>query len=78
MFVRAKRARDVWLIMEPAFLSQHPGLEALNGKLAKPTAAILSTNEDWMLSVVKKSLPQVRSMHTYSDVASSTTLTLED
>lgn len=59
MFFRAKRPRDVWLIMEPAFLNQHPGLKALNAELTKPTAAILSTNADWMLSFVKKSLPQV-------------------
>lgn len=55
---RAKRPRDVWLIMEPAFLNQHPGLKALDAQLSKPTAAILSTNADWMLSFVKKSLPQ--------------------
>ncbi|KAG0608545.1 hypothetical protein M758_8G113700 [Ceratodon purpureus] len=55
---RAKSSRDVWLIMEPAFLNQHPGLKALNAQLSKPTAAILSTNADWMLSFVKKSLPQ--------------------
>lgn len=54
---RAKRARDVWLILEPAFLSEHPGLKTLNAQLTKPTAAILSTNADWMLSYVKKSLP---------------------
>ncbi|KAJ7285374.1 hypothetical protein O6H91_Y336800 [Diphasiastrum complanatum] len=54
----AGKERDVWLIFEPAFISELPGLKALNGKLKKPTAAILSTNAEWMLKVVKNNLPQ--------------------
>ena len=46
--------------MEPAFLRDHPGLVNLHNSLEKPTAAIVTTNGDWVLTVVKKLLPQVR------------------
>ena len=47
--------------MEPAFLRDHPGLGDLYKKLEKPTAAIVTTNGDWVLTTVKKLLPQVDS-----------------
>jgi len=56
---RAQRPRDVWLVLEPSFLNNHPELQDLSACLEKPTAAILSTNGDWMLSYVKSHLPQV-------------------
>jgi hypothetical protein len=55
---RAQRPRDVWLVLEPSFLNNHPELQDLSACLEKPTAAILSTNGDWMLSYVKSHLPQ--------------------
>ncbi|CAM6037445.1 unnamed protein product [Sphagnum compactum] len=55
---RAQRPRDVWLVLEPSFLNNHPELKDLSACLEKPTAAILSTNGDWMLSYVKSRLPQ--------------------
>ncbi|CAK9199722.1 unnamed protein product [Sphagnum jensenii] len=55
---RAQRPRDVWLVLEPSFLKNHPELQDLSACLEKPTAAILSTNGDWMLSYVKSRLPQ--------------------
>jgi hypothetical protein len=57
--LRAQRPRDVWLVLEPSFLKNHPELQDLSACLEKPTAAILSTNGDWMLSYVKSHLPQV-------------------
>ncbi|CAK9253915.1 unnamed protein product [Sphagnum jensenii] len=55
---RAQKPRDVWLVLEPSFLKNHPELQDLSACLEKPTAAILSTNGDWMLSYVKSCLPQ--------------------
>ncbi|CAM6011459.1 unnamed protein product [Sphagnum balticum] len=55
---RAQRPRDVWLVLEPSFLNNLPELQDLSACLEKPTAAILSTNGDWMLSYVKSHLPQ--------------------
>ncbi|CAI5515910.1 unnamed protein product [Closterium sp. Naga37s-1] len=54
---RGGRARDVWMVMEPAFLD-HPSLASLRAAIRPPTAAIVSTNGDWMLTIVHEMLPQ--------------------
>ncbi|CAI5495236.1 unnamed protein product [Closterium sp. Naga37s-1] len=54
---RGGRARDVWMVMEPAFLD-HPSLASLKAAIRPPTAAIVSTNGDWMLTIVHEMLPQ--------------------
>eukprot|EP00271_Cylindrocystis_brebissonii_P016675 TRINITY_DN407_c0_g4_i1.p1 TRINITY_DN407_c0_g4~~TRINITY_DN407_c0_g4_i1.p1 ORF type:complete len:260 (-),score=29.50 TRINITY_DN407_c0_g4_i1:273-1052(-) len=55
---REKRPKDVWLVMEPAFLEEHPGLASLRTQLLLPAAAIVSTNAGWMVTTVKEKLPQ--------------------
>ncbi|CAI5998700.1 unnamed protein product [Closterium sp. NIES-64] len=54
---RGGRARDVWMVMEPVFLD-HPSLASLKAAIRPPTAAIVSTNGDWMLTIVHEMLPQ--------------------
>ncbi|CAI7819309.1 unnamed protein product [Closterium sp. NIES-53] len=54
---RGGRARDVWMVMEPVFLD-HPSLASLRAAIRPPTAAIVSTNGDWMLTIVHEMLPQ--------------------
>lgn len=46
------------MVMEPAFLD-HPKLAPLKKALRAPTAAILSTNGHWMMTIVRELLPQV-------------------
>lgn len=54
---RGGRPKDVWLVIEPAFL-EHKSLSFIRARIQSPTAAIVSTNVDWMLSTVRELLPQ--------------------
>lgn len=41
------------------FLEEHPGLKGVKKDMKGQVAAIVSTNQDWMIQIVKPMLPGV-------------------
>ncbi|GAQ83331.1 hypothetical protein KFL_001440190 [Klebsormidium nitens] len=56
---RSNLPRNTWLIFEPTFLEEHPGLKGVKKDMKGQVAAIVSTNQDWMIQIVKPMLPGV-------------------
>eukprot|EP00270_Netrium_digitus_P016914 TRINITY_DN6131_c0_g1_i4.p1 TRINITY_DN6131_c0_g1~~TRINITY_DN6131_c0_g1_i4.p1 ORF type:complete len:218 (-),score=45.15 TRINITY_DN6131_c0_g1_i4:310-963(-) len=54
---RGGRPRDVWMVVEPSFLD-HPALAGVRARVSSPTAAVITTNGQWMLTTVRELVPQ--------------------
>lgn len=70
---RSNLPRNTWLIFEPAFLEEHPGLKGVKKDMKGQVAAIVSTNQDWMIQIVKPMLPGVCQLFSPTEVLTSLT-----